>query len=349
MGDAFRKVRDGERLKIPARTYNAMIDAAQDYINRKNNLTTESGKTLPANMVYVKNTTGAAVDRLNILGIGGSQIDPTTNTFKEITVLTGVTPSKTDHASGRFVITAEPIGIDCIGRAYVAGVTAVQINIIDEGHSFADIKDSDITQLESSASGAAVILYKEQGTGTKLAIVRFGGSGGTSTATTIWAKIIVAPTFQDPYAASTSPEYVGNGFYIVRLDSSNYQQWQENHDPPYTAGTPIIDPDNNRVYIKKVGEIQYPSIAPHANATDWDICEEIKIEYALGSGQGDNFEILVKDCVPVFPVGARVRITSRILTDQTKRYYLDETLLPVGEPEIRTISIVDGKVMAVFQ
>jgi hypothetical protein len=225
MGDAFRKVRDGERLKISAAAYNAMIDAAQDYINRKNNLTSQTGKQLAANMVYIKNTTSAAVDRLNILGIGGSQIDPATNTFKEMTVLTGVIPSKTDHASGRFVITAEPIGIACIGRAYVAGVTAVQINIIDEGHSFADIKDSDITQLESAASGAAVILYKEDGTGTKLAVVRFGGSGGTSTASTIWAKVIVAPTFQEPYAASTSPEYVGNGFYIVRLDSLNYEVW----------------------------------------------------------------------------------------------------------------------------
>jgi hypothetical protein len=349
MADAFRKVRDGERLKIPARTYNAMVDAAQDHINRKNNLTTESGKQLPANMVYIKNTTGAVVDRLNILGIGGSQIDPTTVSFKQTTVLTGVTPSKTDHANGRFVITAEPIGIDCIGRAYVAGFTPVQINIIDEGHLYADIKDSDVTQLESAATGAAVILYKEDGTGTKLAVVRFGGSGGGGTAAELWAKIIVAPTFQAPYAASTLPEYVGNGFYIVRLDSSNYQQWQQNHDPPYTTGTAVIDPDNNRVYIKKAGEIQFPSIAPHANATDWDISEEIKIEYALGSGQDDNSEILVKDCVPVFPVGARVRITSRILADQTKRYYLDETLLPVGQPEVRTLSIIDGKVMAVFQ
>jgi hypothetical protein len=326
-----------------------MIDATQDYINRKNNVSSQSGKQLAANMVYVKNTTGVAVDRLNILGIGGSQIDPTTNTFKETTVFNGVIPSQTGHTSGRFVITAEPIGIDAIGGAYVAGFTPVQINIIDEGHNFADIKDSDITQLESAASGAAVILYKEEGTGSKLAIIRFGGSGGTSTASTIWAKVIVAPTFQDPYAASTSPEYVGNGFYIVRLDSLNYEVWQENHDPPYSEGTAVIDPDNNRVYIKKAGEIQFPSITPHENATDWEISEEIKIEYALGSGQGDSSEVLVKDCVPVFPVGARVRITSRILADQTKRYYLDETLLPVGEPEIRTISIVDGKVMAVFQ
>jgi hypothetical protein len=349
MGDAFRKVRDGERLKIPAAAYNAMIDAAQDYINRKNNLTSETGKQLPVNMVYIKNTTGAAVDRLNILGIGGSEIDATTVSFKQTTVLTGVTPSKTDHASGRFVITAEPIGIDCIGRAYVSGFTPVYLNIIDEGHLYAEIKEGDVTQLESAATGSAVILYKQEGTGTKLAVVRYGGSGGANTATTLWAKIIVAPTFQDPYAASTSPEYVGNGFYIVRIDSINYEQWQENHDPPYSEGTPVIDPDNNRVYIKKAGEIQYPSIAPHANATDWDISEEIKIEYALGSGQDDSTEILVKDCVPVFAVGAKIRITSRILADQTKRYYLDETLLPVGDPEIRTISIVDGKVMAVFQ
>jgi hypothetical protein len=347
MPDSFKKVHNGEKLKIPARAYNAMIDAAQDYINRKSNQSSDTGTSLPPNMVFVKNTTGAAVDRLNVLGIGGSEIDPAANTFKQSIVFTGVVPTS-EHINGRFLITAEPIAPNSIGKAYASGFTIVQLNIIDEGHGFADIKDSDVTQLESVATGPAVILHKEEGTGSKLAIVRFGGSGGGNTATELWAKIIVSPTPQDPYASSDSPEYTGNP-YIVRLDSSNYSQWEENHEPPYTQNTAVVDSSNNRVYIKKAGDITYPSLAPHENPADWDLSEEIKIEYALGSGKDDGSEVSVNDCVYVYPVGARVRITSRVLANQTKRYYLDETLLPVGPLDVRNITMYEGRLTAVYQ
>ncbi len=172
MGDVFKKVRDGEKLRIPARTYNAMVDAAQDYINRRNNINTNS-KGLPDNIVYVKNNTGAAVDSLNILGITGVAIFPTAN---QPVVFGGVVPLIANHSNSRFVITAEPIANNSIGRAYATGCAATKVYIYDQTHNFADILDNDKTRLKSTVSGPATILWKESGTGEKWAVIRFGAT-----------------------------------------------------------------------------------------------------------------------------------------------------------------------------
>jgi hypothetical protein len=172
MADMFKKVRDGEKLRIPARTYNAMVDAAQDYINRRNNLNTDS-KGLPDNIVYVKNNTGAAVDSLNILGITGVAIFPSAN---QPVVFGGVVPSSVNHSDSRFVITAEPIANNSIGRAYSTGCVPTKVYIYDQKHNFADIIDNDKTRLKSTEYGPVAILWKESGTGEKWAVIRFGAT-----------------------------------------------------------------------------------------------------------------------------------------------------------------------------
>jgi len=47
----------------------------------------------------------------------------------------------------------------------LVGNIAVQVNVIDENHDFADVKDGDITQLQSGVSGAAQILSNRTGPG----------------------------------------------------------------------------------------------------------------------------------------------------------------------------------------
>jgi len=152
MGDTFRKVRDGEKLKIPARTYNAMVDAAQDFINRKSNVSSEAGNQLPANMLYIKNDSGANVDRFNVLGIAGSAILPSgsdgSNFFRSV-VFSGVTPLLPDHRGGNFVVTAEPIANGSVGLGYISGVIQIKVYApyaVLNG-TFADIAHNDVTQL----------------------------------------------------------------------------------------------------------------------------------------------------------------------------------------------------------
>ncbi len=154
--NTFKKVRDGEKLRIPARTYNAMIDAAQDYANRKSDRI-QSGHSgaVPSNIVLVKNTSGVAVGRLCVLGISNSLISVSSNQFKEQMAFVGVVPLTASHGSGRFVITVEPIAHNSLGRAIVTGVCQVQINVTDVNHSFADITNNDVTKLTSAETGPA--------------------------------------------------------------------------------------------------------------------------------------------------------------------------------------------------
>jgi hypothetical protein len=179
MSDALKKVKNGEPLRISAGAYNTFVDAANDYLARKHN----GGAAAPLgqnsqNIVHIKNNTSSAVQRLGVLGISSSVIPAANEYFKQATILLGDTPSATSHSSGRFAVTLEPIPAGGTGRAYISGQFSVKVNVTSESHLFADIKNGDTTQLQSAESGSVSILWKESGTGTKWAIVRFGASSG---------------------------------------------------------------------------------------------------------------------------------------------------------------------------
>lgn len=238
----LKKVSSGEKLKIPASTYNVFIDTAQDYLKRQNKqMGGESGTPLQSKFVLVKNTTGSAVGRFGVLGISNSELSVSANYFKQNIILTGVAPSSTSHSSGRFVVLHEPIAASGVGRAYINGHCQVQINVTDANHTFCDVKNGDSTMLQSAESGPAVIIWKESGTGTKWAIIRFGGSGGGDTSSQVWAEIMHEPddqsdhydikvtTWADPWASNTwywgadIPDYVGGATY--NLTPANSKQY----------------------------------------------------------------------------------------------------------------------------
>jgi hypothetical protein len=175
-GDAFKRATSGAELSIPAAAWNACLDAAEAHRN---------GATPPlaggpmefrqADIVLVKNASGSNVSRFGILGISGVVITPdaSLSAFQNKNAFTGVTPTTADH-KGKFVICLDAIKNGQIGRAWVSGVSAVQIDITDASHEFCDVKDGDRTKLASSGSGSARILYKPSGTGAKWCGVRFG-------------------------------------------------------------------------------------------------------------------------------------------------------------------------------
>ena len=177
MGDAFRKVRTGEALAIPANAYNAFIDAALDCRQRQ----TIGGGRQPsyrqASIVLVRNDSEADVGQFGVLGISGVVFDPATalEGFQGRVALTGVTPFAGTH-EGRFVIAAEPIRSGEIGSAYADGVCQVQVNVTDASHDYAEIANGDSAKLSSAASGSTYIIWKEAGIGVKWAVVRFGFS-----------------------------------------------------------------------------------------------------------------------------------------------------------------------------
>lgn len=182
MADPLKKVQSGQKLRIPAATYNAFIDTARDLRQRQQRRDQEpQAEHRDTGIVLIKNGSGADRKRFEILGVSDALIKPTDNVeqFKNKVALVGVTPLQADHA-GRFVILIEPVPTNALGLAVAAGTSPVQIDVAAEADAFADVKDNDAAKLQSSGSGAAAILWKESGTGLKWAVVRIGAGGGGS-------------------------------------------------------------------------------------------------------------------------------------------------------------------------
>jgi len=178
MSDALRKVRSGQKLSIPAAAYNTFIDAAVDYRRRTAGIGQQAEPSVrQSGIVLVHNGSGSEQNRLAVLGIDSPIIAPTSNEdeFKNHVALSCVEPTADTH-EGRFVIILEPIAAGKIGRAYAAGVCPARVQVEDEDHGFADIKDGDASCLESRSSGAAHILWKEAGMGLKWAVVRLSAA-----------------------------------------------------------------------------------------------------------------------------------------------------------------------------
>ena len=177
-GYDLRKVRTGDPLRIPARAYNAFVDAA--HIARRIESDTNASPALRSaneHLVLVRNDSGADLPRFGVLGINRPIVDPgedgNPNEFKRRAALIGAAITTTDEYVGRFIVAREPIASGKIGWAVIRGVTPVTINVIDEAHSHADTYPNE-QFLRSGFTGAARILWKEPGTGELLAMIEMG-------------------------------------------------------------------------------------------------------------------------------------------------------------------------------
>jgi len=173
VGDPFKKVQRGDRLRIPAETFNTFIDAAKDFRNRTQNVARQRQLELPqTGIILVKNGTAYDLERFHVLGIDRPIFTPGESlfSFKEQVAVGGTTPTEDDHL-GRFLVLQEPLRAGMIGRACVSGVTPVRLNVLDEEHDWADIEDGETDSLKTDTAGSAFILWKEPPSG------GYGGSG----------------------------------------------------------------------------------------------------------------------------------------------------------------------------
>jgi len=222
MADVLKKVQRGQQLVIPASTYNAFVDAAQDYQRRKlSQQSTGQSTSRDADMVLIKNGSGADRARFEILGINTPVITPTDNLdeFRNRVALSGVVPTAANHW-GKFVVLAEPIRNGLLGQAWLSGVCPVKVDVANANHWHADIADNSAANLKSSGGGAAQILWKESGTGVKWAVVRLGrwsptvfpvnltqtgGSQGTTTTPASWTYSVIDPVTSQTLATAVNP------------------------------------------------------------------------------------------------------------------------------------------------
>ena len=128
MSDIFKKVQPGQRLQIPAETYNAFVDAVRDQRSRQHNLLRDvEDQFRQSTIIKVKNTSGDDLDRFGILAFEDPIVGPDDNLqqFKNQVNLHGVTPL---DSCKRFCVLLEPLEKDAIGRGIVAGATPVKLN-----------------------------------------------------------------------------------------------------------------------------------------------------------------------------------------------------------------------------
>lgn len=156
---------------MSARTWNRLCDAADIVLGDRYKVSAPAAgvNQYAANIVFIKNDSGADVGRFGVLAISGVETDPTASAqaaaqFAERPVLTGATPTTASY-SEQFCVTIEPIADGTVGRAAVSGVFACKVNVTDADHKYADVKNLDATQLASTSCGVCQLLWKESGIG----------------------------------------------------------------------------------------------------------------------------------------------------------------------------------------
>lgn len=182
-GDAFKRVRQGDPMQIQAAAWNACLDAAEAAKRGGGGgLADAVGRQFrQADIVLVKNASGSDVSRFHVLGISGVIFSPTDSlqSFQNQVAFTGETPDEEAH-KGKFVVCLDAMKNGQVGRAWIAGTCAAKVYIEAESDSYCDVKEGDRTELRSTDSGSARILYKPSGTGSKWCVVRFGNPSSDS-------------------------------------------------------------------------------------------------------------------------------------------------------------------------
>ena len=190
----LRKVLPGEPFAVPAATWNAFIDAAQDFKDRTADIGRQptSAGFRSSGIIAVKNESGSARRQFDVLGLGepiflpgGGSSGGAEQSFRNFVAFRGVMPSEDEHP-GKFVVLIEPLAAGAVGKGCVSGVCQVRVNVTDEDHEFAEVADGQADIVESGDTGSAKILWKEEGTGQKWAVVHLGASASV---VAIYARI----------------------------------------------------------------------------------------------------------------------------------------------------------------
>jgi len=175
----MKKVLAGDKLKIPAKTFNTFVDAGQYYLDRQGDLkVSPAGNNLRSAMVRVYNNSGADQDMFAVLAITGVSISQSDNENEfmhrgpVLTVDLWSNVTAADRYKTTFVILQQPVKQEKIARAKAFGVSQVQINVTNASHPYAKPSASSAI-LDSAWAGPTRILYQESGTGTKWAVVHF--------------------------------------------------------------------------------------------------------------------------------------------------------------------------------
>ncbi len=243
-GDPLKKVQSGDQLNIPAEAYNAFLDAVRATRGQQALGAEADAFGRQTTLAKVRNLTGSNRERFSIVGLSQPIIAPADNLaeFLRQTTFDSVMPaSGYEH---RFAVLLEPLAVNKIGLAAVAGVVPVRVHFTADDHNYAVIKNGDATRLKSAATGNARILWHEDfpestepPNVTLWALVRLGTErqvrivAGTTnavvlnTATEFQIENLAAIAGTIPSAPLTVQNWFGVGYalgeYVVAIELAN--------------------------------------------------------------------------------------------------------------------------------
>jgi hypothetical protein len=175
-GDPLKRVLPGEPFAPSAASWNAMLDSARR-VAQMDSLSQRSLSSPDApGLIRVKNSTGAARDAGDIVGLGASLFTPTDNLdeFRFHPTIVAAVPTRASH-SGKFAVLLDAIPSGGIGYAQVSGIAACRVDSQSTAvlPDCVEVKNSDATQLSLVSDGFARVLWRESGTGTRRALILF--------------------------------------------------------------------------------------------------------------------------------------------------------------------------------
>lgn len=186
----MKKVIAGEKLRIPAETFNAFIDAARDFQQRRQNQSRDSQTDgRKCDIILVRNDSAGDVAQFDVLEVSSPLFGPADNVteFRQRVVAKGVAP--TDDGNGKFVVALEPIAKGKIGQAIIIGAAIARVRVVAETHGYADVAEKRTNCLESGSSGTARILWAEpEEDRNETHRYKFDGTGTAGTFTMTLAK-----------------------------------------------------------------------------------------------------------------------------------------------------------------
>jgi len=221
----FPRVRTGQRLSrnLPALAVNGLFGLLEGQKHRESK-GEAAGSSSDAVEILIQNKTGAPVFAGYVVEVGDVVYPHADNSgdFLSEHVFEGNVPSA---SSTKVAIIQEPLSADATGKAIVAGITIVKLNVSDSADTHAS-PTATTAELTTGTSGLAEIIWKESGTGTGK-----------------WAKVLLTgqPQQSLEYVNLYLPYGCGGNSFDFAADGN-----------PYTV-------DTWEGTTNTVGEIQFPS------------------------------------------------------------------------------------------
>ena len=164
----WRKVKQGDRLKVPAATWNALMDlgggSRLDYVPGSPGISTtlaprrDIQSRIDNTYIKVRNDSGSDQERFAVMGIEDVLVEESENLqeFQNNFALSVVVPLVPRHF-GKWVILQEPLGSGNVGFALLSGTTVAKVSGFGKG--CAEIIHNDTSALRIMSSGSARVLY----------------------------------------------------------------------------------------------------------------------------------------------------------------------------------------------